>query len=80
MLYPFLTWALVATVPMNERQLKVLGRLLDGFEGKRTSSQWAAVAKCSPDTALRDLNDLIAKGILRKSDKGGRSTTYELRD
>ena len=63
---------------MNERQLKVLGRLLDGFEGKRTSSQWAAVAKCSPDTALRDITDLLARGVLRKTVGGGRSTGYEL--
>ena len=55
-------------------------RLLDGFEGKLTSSKWAAIAKCSPDTALRDINDLLARGVLRKSDAGGRSTSYELND
>ena len=66
--------------PLNERQVKLLNRLLDGFEGKLTSSKWAAVAKCSPDTALRDITDLLARGVLRKSDAGGRSTSYELND
>lgn len=51
---------------MNERQVKVLNRQLDGFEGKLTSSKWAAIAKCSPDTALRDINDLLASGVLKK--------------
>ena len=55
-------------------------RLLDGFGGKLTSSKWAAIAKCSPDTALRDITNLLARGILRKSDAGGRSTSYELND
>ena len=73
-------WTRHAGVPLNERQSKVLRRLLVDFEGNLTAMKWAKLAKCSPDTALRDLNDLIAKGILRKSDKGGRSTTYELRD
>lgn len=53
---------------------------LAGFEGKLTSSKWAAIAKCSPDTALRDVNALLARGVLRKSDAGGRSTSYELND
>jgi Fic family protein len=44
---------------LNERQVKLLNKLLDGFEGKLTSSKWAAIAKCSPDTALRDINDLL---------------------
>ena len=52
--------------------------MLDGFEGKLTSSKWAAIAKCSPDTALRDINELLAHGVLRKSASGGRSTSYEL--
>lgn len=71
-------WQQWATTPMNERQLKLLNKLLDGFEGKLTSSKWAAIAKCSPDTALRDINDLLARGVLRKSDAGGRSTSYVL--
>jgi Fic family protein len=73
-------WQRWATTPLNERQVKLLNKLLDGFEGKLTSSKWAAIAKCSPDTALRDINDLLARGVLRKSNAGGRSTSYELRD
>ncbi len=60
--------------------LELLNKLLDGFEGKLTSSKWAAIAKCSPDTALRDINYLLARGVLRKSDAGGGSTSYELND
>jgi len=71
-------WQRWATTPLNERQVKLVNRLLDGFEGKLTSSKWAAIAKCSPDTALRDINDLLVRGLLRKSDAGGRSTSYEL--
>ncbi len=63
---------------LNARQVKVLNRLLDGFDGKLTSSKWAALAKCSPDTALRDINELLALGVLQRSDAGGRSTHYEL--
>lgn len=63
---------------MNERQVSLLNRLLDGLEGKLTSSKWAAIAKCSPDTALRDINELMALGVLRKTEGGGRSTGYEL--
>lgn len=71
-------WQRWAGTPMNERQVKVLNRLLDGFEGKLTSSKWAAIAKCSPDTALRDISELLALGTLRKLDAGGRSTAYTL--
>ncbi len=71
-------WQRWAATPLNERQLKLLNRLLDGFEGKLNSSKWAAIAKCSPDSALRDINDLLARGLLRKSAAGGRSTSYEL--
>lgn len=72
------SWQRWATLPLNERQIKLLNRLLDGFDGKLTSSKWAAIAKCSPDTALRDINDLLARGVLRKIEGGGRSTGYEL--
>ena len=71
-------WQRWAVTPLNERQIKLLNRLLDGFEGKLTSSKWAAIAKCSPDTALRDINDLVARGVLKNSGAGGRSTSYEL--
>jgi Fic family protein len=65
-------------VALNERQVKVLNRLLDGFEGKLTSSKWAAIAKSSTDTALRDINELVELGILQRSGGGGRSTSYDL--
>ncbi|HEX5277287.1 MAG TPA: Fic family protein [Fluviicoccus sp.] len=71
-------WQRLAGMPLNERQVKLLNRLLDGFEGKLTTGKWAALAKCSPDTALRDMADLVARGVLRKSEAGGRSTSYEL--
>ncbi len=71
-------WHRWATTPMNERQVKLLNRLLDGFDGKLSSSKWAVIAKCSPDTALRDINELVALGILEKSESGGRSTSYEI--
>lgn len=71
-------WQRWATTSLNERQVKLLNKMLDGFEGKLTSSKWASVAKCSPDTALRDINDLLARGVLRKSEAGGRSTSYVL--
>ncbi len=73
-------WQRWATMPLNERQAKLINKLLDGFEGKLTSSKWAAIAKCSPDTALRDINNLLERGVLRKLDAGGRSTSYELND
>jgi Fic family protein len=71
-------WHQWADTPLNERQAKLLNKLLDGFDGKLTSSKWAAIAKCSSDTALRDINDLVARGMLRKAEGGGRSTSYEL--
>ncbi|WP_039786328.1 Fic family protein [Herbaspirillum huttiense] len=71
-------WQRIAGTPLNGRQVKVLNRLLDGFEGKLTSSKWAALAKCSSDTALRDLNELVALDLLHRSAAGGRSTSYEL--
>jgi Fic family protein len=73
-------WQRWTSTPMNARQIKLLNRLLDGFDGKLTSSKWAAIAKCSPDTALRDIGELVALGVLRKSAGGGRSTSYELAD
>ncbi|MBH9576419.1 Fic family protein [Inhella proteolytica] len=71
-------WNAPGAAALNERQAKVLNRLLDGFEGKLTSSRWAAIAHCSPDTALRDISDLLARGVLRKTAAGGRSTSYEI--
>lgn len=63
---------------MNERQIKMVNLLWDGFDGKLTSSKWGKITKSSADTALRDIQDLIVKGILRKTDERGRSTNYEL--
>lgn len=63
---------------LNERQRRIINRLMDGFEGKLTSSKWATLAKCSPDTALRDIEDLRKRGILTKDAGGGRSTSYSL--
>ncbi|MFK8057734.1 MAG: Fic family protein [Saprospiraceae bacterium] len=71
-------WRKQKDTSLNERQRKLLNKLLDGFTGKLTSSKWVKLAKCSKDSAVRDLNDLIAKGILRKEAAGGRSTNYEL--
>lgn len=63
---------------LNSRQRLMINKLLDGFEGKLKTSKWGKIAKCSQDTALRDIKDLIDKGILQKEDSGGRSTNYEL--
>jgi Fic family protein len=71
-------WRRWSSMSLNERQVKLLNKLLDGFEGKLTSSRWASIARCSPDTALRDINDLLTRGVLQKTDAGGRSTRYEL--
>lgn len=71
-------WESCTALPFNERQRMILNRLLDGFKGKLTSSKWATLAKCSQDTALRDIQDLVERGILRKDNAGGRSTSYSL--
>jgi Fic family protein len=73
-------WNKHAAIVFNERQKQLLNKLLEGFDGKLTSSKWAKIAKCSTDTALRDIQDLIGKQILRKDQAGGRSTNYELDD
>jgi Fic family protein len=62
----------------NERQQKMLNMLLDGFDGKLTSSKWAKICKCSQDTALRDIRDLLEKQILEKLPGGSRSTAYDI--
>ncbi|MBI5461313.1 MAG: Fic family protein [Gammaproteobacteria bacterium] len=71
-------WERFAKTPMNARQIDVLNRLLDGFEGKLTTSKWAKLAKCSQDTAYRDILDLVERGVLRKDAGGGRSSGYSL--
>ena len=71
-------WQRWAGTPMNARQTLVLNRVLDGMEGKLTNAKWAAMGKCSADTALRDINDLLERGVLRRLEGGGRSIGYEL--
>lgn len=71
-------WERHQQTPLSERQQHLLTRLLNGFEGKLTTSKWARIAKCSQDTAARDITDLINKGIIVKESAGGRSTSYRL--
>lgn len=71
-------WDSIAEVQLNQRQIKVLKRLVNGFEGKMTTTKWARMTRASQDTALRDITDLIEKGILERSTSGGRSTSYSL--
>jgi len=71
-------WETHAEKPFNERQRAVINRLFNGLEGKLTSSKWATLAKCSQDTALRDIADLVKRGVLIKEPGGGRSTSYAL--
>ena len=71
-------WQRWAGTPMNARQTLVLNRVLDGMEGKLTNAKWAAMGKCSADTALRDINDLLERGVLLRLEGGGRSIGYGL--
>jgi Fic family protein len=71
-------WEQHADAGFNDRQKLMLAKTLDGFEGKLTSSKWAMLAKCSQDTALRDIDDLLKREVLVKEDAGGRSTSYLL--
>ena len=73
-------WHALEGVPLNNRQRMMLGRLKSSFEGKLTASKWGKMCKVSPDTALRDINDLMDKGVLAKEGAGGRSTSYVLVD
>jgi Fic family protein len=73
-------WEKHAGERFNERQRDALNRMLNGFEGKLTSSKWAKLEKCSQDTALRDIDDLVKRGILVRQPGGGRSTSYSLAD
>lgn len=77
-IYKHCFWLKHAKTNINERQRKILNLLLDNFEGVLNTTKWAKIGKCSQDTALRDIQDLIEKGILVKSSEGGRSTNYEL--
>ena len=71
-------WDYHRNTEFNERQRKLINLQFDGFFGKLTSSKWAKIAKCSSDTALNDIKDLMAKGVLEKTEEGGRSTNYRL--
>lgn len=71
-------WQQVSAASLNERQTKMLNRLLDHFEGKLTTSKWAKMCRCSQDTAARDINQLIDLAVLRKDAGGGRSTSYSI--
>lgn len=73
-------WDNNITQSLNDRQRYMLNKLLDNFEGKLTSSKWAKMAKCSQDTAIRDIQDLISKNILEKEASGGRNTNYLVKD
>lgn len=77
-LYKHQFWTRHATTALNDRQIRILNKLLDGFEGNLTTGKYAKISKCSRDTALRDIQDLEGKKILIKGDAGGRSTNYEL--
>ena len=71
-------WQRIGTAPANERQRKMINRLLDGFEGKLTTSKYAKLAACSTDTALRDIQSLVAQGVLVRNEGGGRSVSYRI--
>lgn len=73
-------WKLHEHTPINERQRLILNKLFDNFEGKLQTSKWAKIVKTSSDTALRDIKDLVEKGILKQSEGGGRNANYELVD
>jgi Fic family protein len=71
-------WEKLRDVPLNDRQRRIVNRLLDGFEGNLTTSKWAALTKSSQDTALRDIQQLVERGVLIRNQAGGRSTSYSL--
>ena len=73
-------WKLHEHTSINERQRLILNKLFDGFEGKLQTSKWAKITKISTDTALRDIKDLVEKGILQPTDEGGRNANYKLAD
>jgi Fic family protein len=73
-------WRVHEHTPINERLRLMLNKLFDNFEGKLQTSKWAKIAKTSTDTALRDIKDLVEKGILKPANEGGRSANYELVD
>jgi Fic family protein len=77
-LYKARLWEKANQQPVNERQQLIINRMLDDFKGHMNTSKYAKIAKCSPDTALRDIQDLVSRDILIKNPGGGRSTSYRL--
>lgn len=73
-------WTHWSDLAMNERQVRMLNQLMDGFEGNLTNKKWATITRCSPDTALRDIKELVTHGVLMQAEAGGRSTHYVLRE
>jgi Fic family protein len=73
-------WKLHEHTLINERQRLILNKLFEDFEGKLQTSKWAKIVKTSTDTALRDIKDLVEKGILKQTEEGGRNANYELAD
>lgn len=71
-------WDAHSKTVLNDRQRKMLNKVMDGFDGKLTTSKWAKICKCSVDTAQLDVKDLISKGVLRKTDEGGKNTNYKI--
>src|SRR5690606_40788609 len=71
-------WKLHEHTSISERQRQMLNKLFDGFEGKLQTSKWAKITKTSTDTALRDIKDLVEKGVLRQTNESGRNVNYEL--
>jgi Fic family protein len=71
-------WGHWSGASMSERQVRMLNKLLDGFEGNLTNKKWVTMSHCSPDTALRDIKELIERGVLVSTGAGGRSTHYVL--
>jgi Fic family protein len=78
-IYKHTFWLSHKDLSLNDRQRKILNMQLDDFEGVLNTTKWAKIGKCSQDSALRDIQDLIIKGVLVKSKAGGRSTNYELK-
>jgi Fic family protein len=78
-IYKHSFWIRNSRININDRQRKILNLLMDDFEGVLNTTKWAKIAKCSQDTALRDIQDLLEKEIMVKSGQGGRSTNYELK-
>jgi Fic family protein len=78
-IYKHYFWLKHSKITINDRQRIILNRLMDDFEGVLNTTKWAKIGKCSQDTALRDIQDLIEKGIMIKSEQGGRSTNYEMK-